>query len=169
MNKPEWKQSQSFQDIIYEKWEGVAKVTINRPEVRNAFRPQTVFEMSDAFHDAREDSGIGVIILTGAGDKAFCSGGDQKIRGDSGYKDNKGVMRLNVLDLQRQIRTCPKPVVAMVNGFAIGGGACLACGLRLKHCLRERDLWSNRAQGGFFRRWSGFRLFGQDRRPEKSP
>ena len=122
MNKPEWKQSQSFQDIIYEKWEGVAKVTINRPEVRNAFRPQTVFEMSDAFHDAREDSGIGVIILTGAGDKAFCSGGDQKIRGDSGYKDNKGVMRLNVLDLQRQIRTCPKPVVAMVNGFAIGGG-----------------------------------------------
>ncbi len=122
MVKVKWKKYKKYQDIIYQKWEGIAKVTINRPEVRNAFRPRTIFEMSDAFCDAREDKKIGVIILTGSGDKAFCSGGDQRIRGNSGYKDDKGVMRLNVLDLQRYIRTCPKPVIAMVNGFAIGGG-----------------------------------------------
>jgi len=118
----EWQQAGSYSDIEYHKAEGIAKITINRPEVRNAFRPLTVKEMSDAFGDAREDSDIGVVILTGKGEKAFCSGGDQKIRGDSGYKDDSGVHRLNVLDLQRQIRTLPKPVVAMVAGYAIGGG-----------------------------------------------
>ena len=114
----------SFEDIIFEKSEeGIAKITINRPEVRNAFRPLTVREMQQALEDAREDSGIGVIILTGAGEKAFCSGGDQRIRGDAGYQDSgTGHLRLNVLDFQRQIRSCPKPVVAMVAGYAIGGG-----------------------------------------------
>lgn len=99
------------------------KITINRPQVRNAFRPLTVKEMIQALADARYDDNIGVIILTGAGDKAFCSGGDQKVRGDyGGYKDDSGVHHLNVLDFQRQIRTCPKPVVAMVAGYSIGGG-----------------------------------------------
>ena len=118
----EWNSAGTFDDIIYEKAEGMAKITINRPKVHNAFRPQTVAEMIRAFEDAREDADIGVIILTGAGGKAFCSGGDQKIRADAGYKDGKGVERLNVLDFQRQIRTCPKPVIAMIAGYAIGGG-----------------------------------------------
>jgi len=124
MTEQYWKKSQDFEDIIYEKSEeGIAKITINRPEVRNAFRPLTVKEMQQALEDAREDSGIGAIILTGAGDKAFCSGGDQRIRGDAGYQDSgTGHLRLNVLDFQRQIRSCPKPVVAMVAGYAIGGG-----------------------------------------------
>ena len=124
MTKQYWKKSQNFEDIIYEKSEeGIAKITINRPEVRNAFRPLTVKEMQQALEDAREDSGIGAIILTGAGNKAFCSGGDQRIRGDAGYQDSgTGHLRLNVLDFQRQIRSCPKPVVAMVAGYAIGGG-----------------------------------------------
>lgn len=117
-----WKSAGTFEDIRYEKLDGIAKITINRPEVRNAFRPQTVFEMSEALEEAREDDEVGVIILTGEGPHAFCSGGDQKIRGDAGYKDKKGKHRLNVLDLQRQIRTCPKPVIAMVAGYAIGGG-----------------------------------------------
>lgn len=117
-----WKQAGRYGDILYHKAEGIAKITINRPEVRNAFRPQTVKEMRVALNDARDDEKIGVIILTGAGEKAFCSGGDQKIRGEAGYKDEKGVLRLNVLDLQREIRSCPKPVVAMVAGYAIGGG-----------------------------------------------
>lgn len=117
-----WIKQGDFIDIKYHKAEGIAKITINRPEVRNAFRPLTIMEMSDALKDAWEDSGIGVIILTGEGKKAFCSGGDQKIRGDSGYKDEKGVPRLNVLEFQRMIRTCPKPVIAMVAGYAIGGG-----------------------------------------------
>jgi len=120
-----WQSSGSFTDIKYAKAEGIAKITINRPEVRNAFRPQTIFQMSEALHDAREDEKIGVIILTGEGEKAFCSGGDQKIRGDDGYKDEKGKTRLNVLDFQRQMRTCPKPIIAMVAGYAIGGGQIL--------------------------------------------
>ncbi len=118
----DWVPSGTFQDIRYEKAEGIAKITINRPEVRNAFRPLTVREMAAALDDARDDPGIGVIILTGEGRDAFCSGGDQKIRGDAGYADQQGVERLNVLDFQRQIRTCPKPVVAMVAGWAVGGG-----------------------------------------------
>jgi naphthoate synthase len=109
-------------DILYSKNQGIAKISINRPEVHNAFRPLTVKEMMWAFEDARNDSSIGVIILTGEGGKAFCSGGDQRIRNKAGYRDDEGVDRLNVLDLQRQIRTCPKPVIAMVAGYAIGGG-----------------------------------------------
>ncbi|RMF70753.1 MAG: 1,4-dihydroxy-2-naphthoyl-CoA synthase [Acidobacteria bacterium] len=112
-----------FEDILYDKCdEGIAKVTINRPHVRNAFRPQTVREMQRAFEDVRDDPSIGVAILTGAGTEAFCSGGDQKVRGEGGYVGDDGVPRLNVLDLQRQIRTLPKPVIAMVAGYAIGGG-----------------------------------------------
>jgi len=122
MTEINWQNSGDYTDILYQKTEGIAKITINRPEVRNAFRPLTVFEMSKALEDAREDQSIGVVILTGQGEKAFCSGGDQKIRGDSGYKDESGVHRLNVLDFQRQLRTCPKPIIAMVAGYAIGGG-----------------------------------------------
>lgn len=122
---PCWVKASHFTDIKYEKLDGIAKITINRPEVRNAFRPLTVFEMSQALNDARNDEKIGVIILTGEGKDAFCSGGDQKIRGDAGYKDHKGVNRLDVLDFQRQMRTCPKPVIAMVAGYAIGGGQIL--------------------------------------------
>jgi naphthoate synthase len=118
----EWIKQGEYSDIEYHTFDGIAKITINRPEVRNAFRPQTVNEMSQAFTRAREDPNIGVVILTGKGEKAFCSGGDQKIRGDSGYRDDQGVLRLNVLDLQRQIRTLPKPVIAMVAGYAVGGG-----------------------------------------------
>jgi naphthoate synthase len=117
-----WTKAKDYQDIRYQKWEGIAKITINRPEVRNAFRPKTLFEMREAFEDAREDPEIGAIILTGEGDKAFCSGGDQRIRGSEGYVGADGVPRLNVLDLQKQIRSLPKPVVAMVAGYAIGGG-----------------------------------------------
>jgi naphthoate synthase len=118
-----WKAIEQFTDIRYERTDdGIAKITINRPRVRNAFRPLTVKELKQAFELAREDSSIGVVILTGEGPEAFCSGGDQKVRGDAGYVDGEGVPRLNVLDLQKQIRTLPKPVVAMVAGYAIGGG-----------------------------------------------
>lgn len=121
-----WAKIGNYKDVIYEKAaEGIAKITINRPKVRNAFRPLTVREMSHAFADARDDAAIGVVILTGAGRDAFCSGGDQRVRRDGGYMDDDGVPRLNVLDLQRQIRTLPKPVVAMVAGYAIGGGQIL--------------------------------------------
>ena len=117
-----WKPAGEFQDILFETAEGIAKITINRPEVRNAFRPRTVKELIEAFEAAREDAEVGVVILTGAGDEAFCSGGDQRVRGNAGYVGEDEVPRLNVLDLQRQIRTLPKPVVAMVAGYAVGGG-----------------------------------------------
>ncbi len=119
----DWQSAKSYTDIKYHKAEGIAKITINRPEVRNAFRPLTVTEMRDALQDARDDHEIGVIILAGEGPEAFCSGGDQKIRGDAGYTEaGTGVMRLNVLDFQREMRSCPKPVIAMVAGWAVGGG-----------------------------------------------
>jgi len=124
-----WESTRQYADISHHTGlpgtdtEGIAKITICRPEVRNAFRPLTVSEMQDAFAHARDDSSVGVIILTGQGTKAFCSGGDQRIRGDHGYTEKTtGTQRLNVLDLQRQIRTCPKPVIAMVAGWAVGGG-----------------------------------------------
>ncbi len=118
----ETREGLTYRDILYHQAEGIAKLTINRPEVRNAFRPETVRELIDAFHRAHMDPQIGVIILTGAGDLAFCSGGDQRVRGEEGYRDGAGMQHLNVLELQRQIRTLPKPVVAMVAGYAIGGG-----------------------------------------------
>lgn len=122
-----WKNSKKYQDIIYEKMDGIARISINRPEKRNAFRPETTLELFDAFADAREDGNIGVILLTGVGPAkdgkyAFCSGGDQSIRGSKGYVGKDGVPRLNILDVQKQIRSIPKPVIALVAGYAIGGG-----------------------------------------------
>ncbi len=124
----QWSAAGEYSDIRYElSGDGIAKITINRPEVRNAFRPQTLFQLSEAFNKAQNDPEVGVIILTGQGDTAFCSGGDQRIRGDDGYIGDdemaeKGIGRLNVLDLQIQMRRCPKPIVAMIAGYAIGGG-----------------------------------------------
>ena len=128
MSNYEWVNEGNYQEIFYETFDGIAKITINRPERRNAFTPLTNQEMFDAFTRARDDSSIGVILLTGANhggrheDEAFCSGGDQKVRGRGGYVGTEGIPRLNVLDLQRLIRVVPKPVIAMVNGYAIGGG-----------------------------------------------
>ena len=127
-NIPKWIRGDfGFTDIVYETGDGIAKITINRPEVRNAFRPQTIIELKEAFDLARDDESVGVVILTGAGEEAFCSGGDINVRGDDGYLGDdklaaKGIGRLNVLDLQIQIRRLPKPVIAMVAGWAIGGG-----------------------------------------------
>ncbi|ASU83768.1 1,4-dihydroxy-2-naphthoyl-CoA synthase [Nocardiopsis gilva YIM 90087] len=123
----DWQRSGEYSDIIYETAEGIAKITINRPERHNAFRPQTLFELQHAFNVARDDSEVGVIIFTGAGDQAFCSGGDQKIRGEDGYLGDdavaqQGIGRLNVLDLQVQMRRLPKPIICMVAGWSIGGG-----------------------------------------------
>ncbi len=123
----EWQTAKTYEDILYQKWHGIAKITINRPHKRNAFRPRTVFEMYDAFVDAREDNTVGVVLLTGAGPHtdgkyAFCAGGDQSIRGKAGYIDDEGIPRLNVLDLQRLIRSLPKVTIALVAGYAIGGG-----------------------------------------------
>ena len=124
--KIKWETIKEFKDIKFENGlesaSGINKITINRPKVRNAFRPQTVFELKEAFELARENQTCGVIILTGEGEKAFCSGGDQKIRGNAGYVGDDGVPRLNILDVQKQIRYMPKPVIAMVAGYAVGGG-----------------------------------------------
>jgi naphthoate synthase len=137
----DWERAGDYGDIAYESGAGIAKITIDRPEVRNAFRPQTLFELSHAFERARDDPSIGVVILTGRGDKAFCSGGDQRVRGDDGYKDEAGVGRLNVLDLQIQIRRLPKPVIAMVAGYAIGGGHVL-------HLVCDLTIAADNAQFG---------------------
>ena len=135
--------SSEYEDIHYHKSEdGIAKITIARPQVRNAFRPQTVTEMIKALADARYDENVGVIILTGLGEEAFCSGGDQKIRGDyGGYQDDEGTHHLNVLDFQRQIRTCPKPVIAAVAGYAVGGGHVL-------HMMCDLTIAAENAQFG---------------------
>ena len=123
MAKTAWRKIKDYTDLKFEQTDdGIAKITINRPEVRNAFRPQTVEELKSALDHCREDASIGVVILTGEGDEAFCSGGDQKVRGEGGYIGSDGVPRLNILDVQKQIRSLPKPVIAMVAGYAIGGG-----------------------------------------------
>lgn len=136
-----WERMMDFEDIEYHKSASIAKITINRPHVRNAFRPKTVKEMIFALQDAKDDERIGVIILTGMGDKAFCAGGDQKIRGDAGYSDEEGCEMLNVLDFQKDIRSCPKPIIAMVNGFAIGGGHVL-------HVICDLTIASDNARFG---------------------
>jgi naphthoate synthase len=139
-----------FEDILYHHADGIARIMINRPEVHNAFRPETIEELSHAFHHAHLDPEVGAIILAGAGDAAFCSGGDQRVRGDhGGYENSQGVAFLNVLDLQMQIRRLPKPVVAMVAGYAIGGGHILhlVCGLgagllaRTVGIKRAKEIW----------------------------
>jgi naphthoate synthase len=122
MSQVNWSSLKEFEDIKLEYVDGIAKVTINRPRVYNAFRPKTVTELIEAFDICREKQEVGVVVLTGTGDKAFCSGGDQNVKGHGGYIDEDGVPRLNVLDLHKRIRSLPKPVVAMVNGYAIGGG-----------------------------------------------
>jgi len=122
MSQRDWKVIKEYEDIRFEFFEGIAKITINRPQVRNAFRPRTVMEMCDAMIYCRECQDVCVVVLTGEGDKAFCSGGDQNVKSFAGYVGKDGVPRLNVLDVQRQIRSLPKPVIAMVNGYAIGGG-----------------------------------------------
>jgi naphthoate synthase len=127
MSQPDWKTVKPFEDIIYQKIDGIAKITINRPEKRNAFRPETVFELNEALIDAREDITIGVVLLTGAGPHtdgkyAFCAGGDQSVRGHAGYVGGDGIPRLNILDVQKLIRSMPKVVIALVAGYAIGGG-----------------------------------------------
>ena len=122
MNAPDWQTVKKYQDISFEKADGMARITICRPHRRNAFRPETNFELLDAFARAREDQQIGVILFTGQGDKAFCAGGDIKVRGDEGYEGEDGIQRLNVLDLQKLIRSIPKPVICLVAGYAIGGG-----------------------------------------------
>ena len=122
MTDTRWQAAKTYTDIVYEKSGGIAKITINRPEVHNAFRPLTIDELADAFMDAAKDDAIGVVLFTGAGGRAFCSGGDQRIRGHAGYVDTEGSARLNVLPLQRFIREMPKPVIALVAGYAIGGG-----------------------------------------------
>ncbi len=143
--KISWQSIQNFDDIKYEKGindaEGINKITINRPDVRNAFRPKTVFELKEAFKLAREDQNCGVIILAGEGEKAFCSGGDQSIRGDAGYVGDDGVPRLNILDVQKQIRYMPKAVIAMVAGYAVGGGHVL-------HMLCDLTIASDNAMFG---------------------
>ena len=145
MVKISWQSIQNFDDIKYEKGindaEGINKITINRPDVRNAFRPKTVFELKEAFKLAREDQNCGVIILAGQGEKAFCSGGDQSIRGDAGYVGDDGVPRLNILDVQKQIRYMPKAVIAMVAGYAVGGGHVL-------HMLCDLTIASDNAMFG---------------------
>ncbi len=122
MTTIDWQAAGSYDDIIYQKAEGIARISINRPEVHNAFRPKTIFEMLDAFRNANEDSSIGVVLFTGEGGRAFCSGGDQRIRGHGGYVGEDNVTRLNVIDLHKLIRSMPKPVVALVAGYAVGGG-----------------------------------------------
>ncbi len=118
-----WNKICDFEDILFEKTDdGISKITINRPEIRNAFRPETVNEIIEALNIVQNDETVGVLILTGAGDKAFCSGGDQKVRGDAGYIGKDGIPRLNILEVQKRIRSLPKPVIAMVAGYAIGGG-----------------------------------------------
>ena len=140
-----WEKIKNFEDIKLEKSIesplGVIKITINRPEVRNAFRPKTVFELKEAFNYAKEDTESGVVILTGEGPKAFCSGGDQKVRGDAGYVGDDGVPRLNILEVQRQIRNLPKPVIAMVAGYAVGGGHVL-------HMICDLTIAASNAQFG---------------------
>jgi naphthoate synthase len=121
-----WQSQREFTDIKYETAGGIAKITINRPEVRNAFRPRTLFELIEAFKEAQEDADVGVVLLTGQGNEAFCSGGDQRVRGEGGYVDDAGVARLNALELQKVIKYLPKPVIAVVAGYAIGGGHVLA-------------------------------------------
>ena len=164
-----WKSAHDFEDVLYEKSEDgqIAKITINRPEVRNAFRPETTKELLTSLDLAHEDPGVGVIILTGAGDKAFCSGGDQKVRGHAGYIGGDGVPRLNILDVQRKIRNLPKPVVAMVAGYAIGGGHVLQVVCDLSIAADNAIFGQTGPKVGSFDGGIGFQLSGSNCGSEK--
>lgn len=157
-----------YQDILFDFYNGIAKITINRPRYRNAFTPTTTSEISDALYYCRECQDINVVVLTGAGDKAFCSGGDMHVKGHGGYIGTDGVPRLNVLDVQKQIRSLPKPVIAMVNGYAIGGGHVLhvVCDLTI---ASEMPFRTDRSQGRQLRRRIRLFLSGTHRRAEESP
>ena len=150
MSDIDWTARGDYQDILYAKADGIAKITINRPHRRNAFTPLTVEEMMHALDDARRDQEVGVVILTGQGDLAFCSGGDQKIRGDAGYRDTGGDDRLNVLEFQRQIRTCPKPIVAMGGRLRDRRRPRAARHVRPHHRRRQRHLRPDRTKVGSF-------------------
>ncbi len=161
--KRDWTKIKDYEEILFDYFEGIARITINRPRYRNAFTPDTVKEMIDAMRISRERNDIGVVVITGAGDKAFCSGGDQNVKNIGGYVGKDGVPRLNVLDLQKLIRSLPKPVLAMVNGYAIGGGHVL-------HVVCDLTIASeNRAQSRQFRRRFRLVLPGTYRWAEKSP
>src|SRR5258708_30506994 len=150
----EWKQVRDYTDIIFEKAEGMGKITINRPEVRNAFRPETLTELIDAFNACREDPEVGGVILTGAGDQAFCSGGDQRVRGPGGYVGSDGVPRLNALELQKVIKYLPKPVISMVAAYAIGGGHVLHLHSDLALAPENALFGQTVSKGGrFYSRW----------------
>ena len=158
----QWKPIRTYQDILFDFYEGIARITINRPRYRNAFTPLTAQEISNALLVCRETPEIRVVVLTGAGDKAFCSGGDMHVKGRGGYVGGDGVPRLNILDVQKQIRSLPKPVIAMVNGYAIGGGHVL-------HCFRKRNFRTNRSPCRKFRCRIRILLPGTYRRTEESP
>ena len=168
MEKIEWKTIKEYEDILFQQFEGIAKITINRPQVYNAFRPQTNREMLDAMAYCREASDIGVVVLTGAGDKAFCSGGDQKVKGVGGYIDENGVPRLNVLDLHKAIRSIPKPVIAMVNGYAIGGGCVLTVVCDLTIASENARFGQTGPKVGSFDAGFGLRGAWARRKPAKS-
>ena len=162
----DWKTIKEYNDIKFDFFEGIAKITINRPEVYNAFSPDTNKEMIEAMDIAREMEEVGVVVFTGTGDKAFCSGGDQNAKGVGGYIGKDGVPRLNVLDLHKRIREIPKPVIAMVNGYAIGGGHVLhvVCDLTI---ASDNARFGQTAEGRKLRCWIWFFLFSKTRRPKK--
>ena len=165
MSKPDWKEVKQYEDITYHKCDGVARIAFNRPEVRNAFRPDTLLEMQEAFRDAGEDPEIGVVLMTGNGPSkdgkwAFCAGGDQKVRGEAGYVGKSGVPRLNVLELQRYMRSMPKPVIALVAGYAIGGWP------QTTRFSARQDRWSDRSTGASAPRIS--RAWWARNEPERS-
>lgn len=143
--KREWTSIKEYEDILFDYYNGIARITINRERYRNAFTPTTTGEMSDALRICREEPDINVVVLTGAGDKAFCSGGDQNVKGRGGYIGKDGVPRLSVLDVQKQIRSIPKPVIAAVNGFAHRRRTRVACRMRSLYCFRKCDLRTDRS------------------------
>ena len=162
-----WEPAGDYEDILYGKAEGMARISINRPEVHNAFRPETVFELIDAFQKAREDPEVGVVLFTGEGGRAFCSGGDQRVRGHGGYVGEDDVARINVTDLHKLIRSIPIPVIALVAGWSIGGGHVLHVICDPHHRRRERALRSDRPARRFLRRRLRGRAAGPPRRPEE--
>ena len=163
-----WQSVKEYKEIVFHTFEGIARISINRPHVHNAFTPLTVSEMIDAMNICRENPDVRVIVLTGEGGKAFCSGGDQSVRGHGGYVGEDTTPRLNVLDLQRIIRSIPKPVIAAVAGWAIGGGHVLTRCMRSYHCSRKCPVWADRTKGRQLRRRFWRLLPGTHCRSEKS-